>query len=244
VAERLAPLATLSSLPGHPDNGKAWAAMFDWIKEFVDQRREAPRQDDVVDAILHAEIDGRPITDEEVIGAIQLIILGGLETTSGALGMMVMRFARHPEIPEQLRREPDLLEEAVEELLRLDPPFIGIARTAIEDTEISGQPVRKGEKVLIYYAAANRDPAEFAEPDSFDPLRARKRHLAFGAGPHRCAGSNLARLNLRLALEAIVSRLRNIELDESGGPVQFHIAMNMAPLKVPIRFTPGPRDSA
>src|SRR5262249_49960734 len=241
VAREMGPLASIASLPGHPDSHAAFAAMFAWIREFVEERRQAPQRDDIVNALLHADIDGRPITDDEIIGVIQLIILGGLETTSGALGQMVMRFAHHPEIPDLLRRDPELLPAAVEELLRLDPPFICIARTAMEATGVAGQQIKAGEKVIIYYASANRDPAEFDQPDTFDPRRAHNRHLAFGAGPHRCAGSNLARSNLRVALEEILARLRNIQLDESNEPIEFHNAMNRAPRRVPIRFTPGPR---
>jgi cytochrome P450 len=95
--------------------------------------------------------------------------------------------------------------------------------------------------VLIYWAAANRDPSEFGCPADFDPHRATNRHLAFGAGPHRCAGSNLARLNLRIALEEIVTRLDDLRLQDGVEPLPFHSALNRAPLTVPITFTPGAR---
>jgi cytochrome P450 len=234
-------LATRASLPSNPDARECWQAMNDWINAFVGTRRSQPRRDDVVDAILHAEIEGRPITEEEVLGMILLLILGGLETTAGALGQFVMRFTREPEIPERLRREPDLIPTAVEELLRLEDPFVAIGRTVRHDTEIDGHVIGAGEKVLISWASANRDESEFPNPDVFDLDRERNRHISFGAGPHRCAGSNLARLNLRVAVHEIVQRLGDLALTVPEESVPFHTAFNRSPLSLPISFTPGPR---
>jgi cytochrome P450 len=233
-------MATAASDPTDPDRAAAWAGMYQWITDFLERRRAAPPRGDVVDAVLVAEIEGRPITEDEIIGIIQLLILGGLETTAGALGQAVIRFAREPAIPEQLRRDPSLVPAAVEELLRLDPPFIAIARTAMRDTEIGGQSIRAGDKVMIYWAAANRDDAEFACPAAFDLERRSNRHLSFGAGPHRCAGSTLARMNLRVAIEQLTQRLRDLALAPGAEPIAFHSALNRAPLAVPITFTPGP----
>lgn len=234
-------MATAASMPTHPRVRESWAGMYRWITGFVAERRAGPPRGDVVDAVLGARIDDRPITEEEVIGIIQLLILGGLETTAGALGQFVIRFAREPAIPALLRERPELIPDAVEELLRLEPPFIAIARTATCDTEVGGREIREGDKVLIYWAAANRDGDEFACPASFDPDRASNRHLSFGAGPHRCAGSNLARMNLRVAVQELVDRLDDIRLDESAGPISFHSVLNRAPLAVPITFAPRPR---
>ena len=191
--------------------------------------------------MLTADIDGRPITDQEIIGVIQLLILGGLETTTGSLGQFMIRFAHQPEIPALLRERPEIIPAAVEELLRLEPAFVAIARTATCDTEIGGHAIKQGEKVLISWASANRDEAEFPSAETFDPNRSTNRHLAFGAGPHRCAGSNLARLNLRVALEELVRRLDDVQLQEGAEPIPFHSALNRAPLTVPITFTPGSR---
>ena len=230
-----------ASDPTSADRPAAWATLNGWISDFVGQRRTAPRRDDVVDAILHAEIEGRPITEAEITGMIQLLILGGLDTTAGALGQFMLRFADDPEIPALLRRSPEILPSAIEELLRLDGPFIAIARTAMCDTEIGGQPIAEGDRVLIYWASANRDEAEFTCPHDFDPERERNRHLAFGAGPHRCAGSHLARMNLRIAVEQIVQRMDDVRLAGSADDITFHSVLNRMPLTVPITFTPGRR---
>ncbi|HEY7106169.1 MAG TPA: cytochrome P450 [Acidimicrobiia bacterium] len=238
--ERVTYLASKAGLPNDPDAAACWAGLSQWIRDFAEQRRREPARGDVVDAVLHADIEGRPITEDEVIGTLQLLVLGGLETTAGALGQMMIRFCRQPEIPALLRDKPELITDAVEELLRLDGPFIAIGRTATRDTEIGGHGIKEGEKVIIYWASANRDDAEFVDPDTFDLDRASNRHIAFGAGPHRCAGSNLARMNLRIALEELLPRLDDLAL-RPGAEIEFHSTFNRAPRAVPITFTPGPR---
>jgi cytochrome P450 len=230
--------ATAASLP---EGGRdAVMKLAGWIAGLIERRRAEGPRDDVVDAVLAAEIEGRPITLPEAIGTLQLLVLGGLETTAGVLGAAMMRFCEHPEIPALLRERPELIPAAVEELLRLDGSFVCIARTARHDAEIAGHQVAAGERVLMYWASANRDGAEFDDPDTFDPERFRNRHVAFGAGPHRCVGSNLARMNLRVAIEEIVNRLGDLRL-APGADIDFHSTFNRAPLTVPITFTPGPR---
>jgi len=241
--ERVNDWATLASLPTEEGCADARVALGTWIFELLARRREEGPRGDVVDAVLAAEIDGRPIDDIEAIGAVMLLVLGGLETTAGVLGMAMLRFCEHPEIPELLRARPDKIPDAVEELLRLDGSFICIGRTARHDTELGGRPVKAGERVMIYWASANRDEDEFDHPDSFDPDRLANRHIAFGAGPHRCAGSNLARMNLRIAVEELVRRLTDVRL-QPGAEITYHSSMNRAPLAVPITFTPGPRSTA
>jgi cytochrome P450 len=238
--EKVAYLASKSSTPHDPEARECWLGLYHWIKDFVRDRRAQPPRGDVVDAVLNARIDGRPISEDEIIGTVQLLILGGLETTAGALGLMFIRFCRQPEIPALLRGRPELIPRAVHELLRLDPPFVSVGRTAVRDAWLGGHPVREGDKVLIHWASANRDDAEFPDPDGFELDRERNRHLSFGAGPHRCAGSNLARLNLRVALEEVLRRLDDIRLRD-GADIRYHAGLTRSPLSLPITFTPGPR---
>jgi cytochrome P450 len=235
--------ATLASLPTEEKSAAARVALGTWIAQFLVRRREEAPRGDVVDAVLAADIDGRPIDDIEAIGSVMLLVLGGLETTAGVLGMAMLRFCEHPEIPELLRARPELIPDAVEELLRLDGSFICIGRTAREDTDLGGRPVPAGERVMIYWASANRDGDEFDRPDEFVLDRHANRHIAFGAGPHRCAGSNLARMNLRIAFEELVSRLHDVRL-RPGAEITYNSAMNRAPVAVPITFTPAPRSTA
>jgi cytochrome P450 len=233
---RLAELAMWASTPTHPRRAEGWQGMGEWISSFVAARRSTAPRGDVVDAVLAASIDGEPITDHEVLGVLQLLIFGGLETTAGALGEIMLRFCAEPAIPALLRAQPALLPDAVEELLRLHPPFVAVARTAVADTEVGRVRIAAGERVLVYWASANRDEDEFPCPHAFDLDRESNRHLAFGAGPHRCAGSNLARMNLRIALEELVARLDDLRLDDTAGPVHHHQVLNRSPVAVPITF--------
>lgn len=230
--------ATMASQTHLPESRDCLLKLAGWIARLVERRRAEGPRGDVVDAVMNAEIDGRPITREEMIGTLQLLVLGGLETTAGVLGAAMLRFCAHPEIPALLRERPDLIGPAVEELLRLDGSFVCIGRTARHDAQIDGHDVGAGERVIIYWASANRDEAEFPEPDAFDLARPVNRHVAFGAGPHRCVGSNLARMNLRIALAELVRRLTDIKL-EPGADIGYHSTFNRAPLSVPITFTPG-----
>lgn len=238
---RLSELSTGASNPTNPDMAACWKGLTDWIDDFLRERQKGPAHGDVVDAILAADIEGRAITYGEVRAIVLLLILGGLDTTTGALGHFMMRFCRQHEILELLRDKPELIPDAVEELLRLEGPFIAIGRTVGKETQLNGCPVAPGEKVLISWASANRDADEFPDPDSFDLDRGRNRHLAFGAGPHRCAGSHLARLNLRIAVEAMTQRILDPEVTVPEREIHFHSAFNRTPLNLPLKFRPGPR---
>jgi cytochrome P450 len=237
-------LATRASLTQEEGAHEALRTLARWIGGLIAARKaaeaagEAPHGD-VIDAVLAAEIEGRPITMPEAIGTIQLLILGGLETTAGVLGAAMLRFCEQPEILDRIREHPDQINDIVEELLRLDGSFICIGRTARHDTSFAGREIKAGERIIMYWASANRDEAEFDSPDDFNPDREQNRHIAFGAGPHRCVGSNLARMNLRVALDVVARRLRDIKL-APGADVGFHSTFNRAPLSVPITFSPGP----
>jgi cytochrome P450 len=234
-------LSTIASTPTTAEARDARKQMIMWITDFVERRRNEPPKGDVVDGVINATIDGREITQQEIIGIIQLLLFGGLDTTAGALGSIVIRFCREPELVALLREQPELIPEAVEELLRLEGPFIFIARRAMKDVEIGGQLIKEGDPVLLSWVSANRDENEFACPHAFDLDRASNRHIAFGAGPHRCAGSHLAKSNLRIAIEEIVNRMGDLRLAVPEGEIEFNSAFSRAPKSVPLTFTPGPR---
>jgi cytochrome P450 len=240
--DKVAQLAARASAPMDPKAGENWFALYTWIKGFIEQRRATAPRADVVDGLLRAEVDGQPLDESDIIGAVILLILGGLETTAGALGLIMIRLCRQPEIAERLRRHPASIPKAVEELLRLDSSFICIGRTATRDVEIGGNEIKAGDKVLLHWASANRDDDKFANGSDVDLDRTHNPHLAFGVGPHRCAGSNIARLNLRVALEEIVARLPDLRLRE-GAEIRYHSASTRSPLSLPITFTPGRRST-
>ncbi len=234
--EKVAYWAATSSIPQHPQAAEHGAALYGWIKDFIATRRTQPPRGDVVDAVSNAAVEGRPITEDEIIGSIQLIMLGGLETTAGVLGQMIIRFCRQPEIADLLRGRPELIPEGIQELMRLDPSFVAIGRYAVKDTELGGKTIKAGDRVLIHWASANRDGREFANPDEFD-LSRQNRHLSFGVGPHRCLGSNLAKMNMRIVLEEVLRRMDNIRLAD-GAEIRYHAALTRSPASVPITFTP------
>jgi cytochrome P450 len=238
--EKLAYLTSKSALPTDPESAACWAALADWVRDFIAQRRNQDPKGDLVDGVLAAEIDGRTLTEEEVIGTIQNLVIGGLKTTSTALGMMMIRFCRQPEIPALLRQQPEMVSKAVEELLRLDPPVSAVGRTAISDCEVGGQHIKPGDKIMMYWSSADRDEDEFPDPDTFDLGRTRNRHVTLGAGVHRCAGSNLARMNLRIALGELLSRLDDIQVEDEA-ELHYSLGVVRGLVSLPITFTPRRR---
>ncbi len=163
------------------------------------QRRDHPG-DDLISDLLAARVDGEPIPDLHVLGTAALTLIAGLDTTWSAIGASLWHLATHDQDRRRLVAEPEIMPFAVEELLRAYSP-VTMARIVTEDLEFQGCPMRAGDRVLLNFAAANRDPAMFDLPDRVDFDREQNRHVAFGAGIHRCAGANLARMELRVAIE-------------------------------------------
>ena len=149
--------------------------------------------------------------DDHILGTCNLMLVAGIDTTWSAIGSSLWHLAQHPEHRAQLRDDPDLWPSAIEELLRAYSP-VTMARIVTEDTEYAGCPMHEGDRVLMPFPAANRDPAVFEDPDEVRLDREGNRHLAFGSGIHRCAGSNLARLEMRAALQVFLERIPEFEL--------------------------------
>ena len=189
----------------------ARAELLDFFAEQVADRRANPRPDDLITTLFQATVDGEPVPDDHILGTCNLMLIAGIDTTWSAIGSCLWHFAQHPEHRDRLRVEPELWPIAVEELLRAYSP-VTMARIVTEDTEFEGCPMKAGDRVLMAFPAANRDPAAFDRADEVVLDRAANRHLAFGSGIHRCAGSNLARLELRVALQAFLERIEDFEL--------------------------------
>ncbi len=183
------------------------------IQFFVDalaSRRENPG-DDLISELLHTRIDGEPIEDSIIIGMCALMLIAGVDTTWSAIGSSIWHLATHPDDRRRLVNEPDLMPTAIEEFLRAYSP-VTMARRLLEDVEYKGCPMKAGERVLMNFPGANRDPAVFDRADEVILDREINRHVAFGAGIHRCAGSNLARMELRTSIETWLSRIPDFEL--------------------------------
>lgn len=190
--------------------------MFGYFGEMVAARRGDPR-DDIVSVLANAEVEGAPIPDFELLSYLALLVVAGNETTRNAASGGLLALVEHPEELAKLRAAPGLVAKATEETIRWTSPVIQFCRTPIEDFELHGQRVRAGESLCLFYASANRDAEWFDEPDRFRVDRARNPHVGFGIGEHFCLGANLARLEIRVALEQLVPRLESIEL---AGPFE------------------------
>ncbi len=175
----------------------------DFVVELIEHKRANPG-DDLSTLLVNAEIDGVPLTEQELHGYLKLLIAAGNETTRNALSRGVLALVDHPEQAESLRQNPEgLVDSAVEEIVRWTTPVIQFARTATEDVEVQGQTIRAGQHVGLWYGAANRDPRVFDEPYRFDIGRDPNEHLGFGHGAHFCLGANLAKWELRAAVRAL-----------------------------------------
>jgi cytochrome P450 len=184
------------------------------IKFFIEQlhdRKNNPRKDDLITSLLNSKPEGRNVDDSYVLGVCNLMLIAGVDTTWAAIGSCMWHLAQHPEHRNQLRDKPELWGTGVEELLRVYAP-VTMARIVDRDTEFKGCPMKSGDRVLIAFPAANRDPSKFENPNTVILDRNPNRHLAFGSGIHRCAGSHLARLELRIALQTWLERIPNFEL--------------------------------
>jgi cytochrome P450 len=160
--------------------------------------------------------DGRPLNRYEIVGIASLILGGGVETTTSAIGSGLVYLGRNPEGRQQLIDQPELIESAVEEVLRMWPPIASFGRHARKPVEVHGVEIPANDNVQMMLGAANRDPAQFPSPDEFIVDRTPNRHLTFTAGIHRCIGSNLARMQIRVALEEILARVPAYQLREEG----------------------------
>jgi cholest-4-en-3-one 26-monooxygenase len=177
------------------------------------RRAEGARGDDLTATLLRGELDGEPLTEQQLIGYLVLLLGAGNETTRNAISGGVQALLQHPEQRDRLCANPSLVHSAAEEILRWTSPVVQFARTALEDFELSGVTIRAGQDVGMFYPSANRDEEAFAEPYRFDVARRPNNHLAFGGyGAHFCLGANLARWELRAALRALVPVLPRLAL--------------------------------
>ena len=214
-----------------------------FFQRLIVEKRRRPG-DDLVSGLVAAELEGRRLSDEEILGFAMLLIAGGNETTEKLIANTVHQLARHPDQRARLIADPSLIPSAVEESLRFRCPTQYMVRATPCDYEVHGVTIRKGEQVVLLIGAANHDPRQFDAPECFDIDRSMERHLAFGFGVHFCLGARLARLEARVAMEEIHARLPDYEVDETGVSVVH--ATNVAGLAtLPIRFTPSrPRGAA
>jgi cytochrome P450 family 142 subfamily A polypeptide 1 len=199
------------------DAAQAFEEYVAYQRRVIADRRARPR-DDLVSILVHAEIDGERLDDEELVMEALLILIGGDETTRHVLSGGMYQLLLHPEQRATLARAPARIPTAVEEMLRWVSPIQNMARTAARDVELRGQRIRAGEKAILLYPSANRDAAVFADPFRFDVARTPNEHIAFGIGAHFCLGANLARLELRVLVEEVLRRMPDLALASEDPP--------------------------
>jgi cytochrome P450 len=217
--------------------------MADYVTALLRERRRSP-EDDLLTRLAMAEVDGERLTDVEILGFFQLLLSAATETTTNVIDNAVLCFLDHPAELARLRASPDLVPSAVEEVVRYRSPGQMMFRQTVRDVEMRGQVIPAGKFVLVMIGSANRDPAFFKDADRFDVGRDPNPHLGFGQGIHFCIGAPLARLESRVALADIVSRLHDIELADAA-PWEPRKALHVhGPARLPIRFRASRRAAA
>jgi cytochrome P450 len=205
-----------------------------YARNLVADRRVAPRDSatDIVSAILAAQVAGQPISEETAAGMVRLLISAGHNSTTSALGNALLYLTEHAEIQQQLRAEPGRLPIAIEELLRYETPVQAMPRYLREDTVVGERALHAGERVDMVYGSANRDEQAFEQADECLLERSPNRHLAFGHGIHTCLGANLARMEIRVALEQLLKRTRQFTMDGEATRPEYHrIGVNSLPVR-------------
>jgi cytochrome P450 family 142 subfamily A polypeptide 1 len=222
---------------------KAGGEYFSYAAGAIAERKTTPT-DDLLSILVHATIDGDRLTDEEIAHESLLILVGGDETTRHVITEGALALIEHPAERRKLQDDRGRLPIAVEELLRWVSPIKNMSRTATRDTELHGERIREGEKLLLLYPSANRDARVFRDPDVLDVERTPNHHVAFGGyGTHHCLGASLARLELRVMFEEVLRRMPDLELASEAPlplrPSNFIVGVE----EMPVRFTPSARSA-
>jgi len=213
--------------------GESGTKMFLYLWERIQEHKASPK-DDLITYLLNSKVDGQPVPEQHILGTCFLVLVAGIDTTWSSIGSAVWHLAQHPEHRKQLIENPALITNAIEEFLRAYSP-VTMARYVASDVEYNGCPMKEGDRVLMNFPAANRDPQKFENPHEVRLDRPVNPHIAFGVGIHRCAGSNLARMEMRISIETLLKRIPDFRLENpdvvtwAGGQVR-------GPRQMPILF--------
>ncbi len=233
VAFMATPKPTPEILLGSQD---ALLAMQQYFRDIYAKRRRDP-QDDLITALVKAELEGEKLTEEEMVSSCVTILIGGHETTTYLIANGMYVLLQHPDEFRRLLDNPDLAESATEEFLRYEGPFQRNRRIATRDVAIGDKTIKKDQLIMQFLGAANRDPAQFADPDALNITRSPNKHLAFGYGPHFCLGAPLARLEAPVAFRGLLARLKHIRLAHDD--LEWNSALFRGLKSLPIAFEPA-----
>jgi cytochrome P450 len=219
------------------ENAAAGMEFAGYLSKHLEARRENP-QNDLLTELVNGSIDGRPLLTEEMLGVAFFFLIAGHETTVGGITFLLWRLGLDPDLRQRIADDRSLIPKAIEESLRIDSPVLHLARTVTEDTVLGGAAMKAGDKVMVLYAAGNRDEEVFPDAATFDIDRANaKRHVAFSSGIHLCQGAGLARLEMRVVLEEVLDAIPDYAIETVG--VEFRGIQGVHSVKtMPVTFTP------
>jgi cytochrome P450 family 142 subfamily A polypeptide 1 len=219
--------------------GQAMGEYREYILARVAERRASGDDSDLIGTLVHAEVEGEKLDDESLVFETLLILIGGDETTRHVLSGGMEALLRRPEQWADLRADRSLLPGAIEEMLRWVSPIRNMCRMATRDTELRGQPIRQGQKLMLLYPSANRDEAAFEHPEQFDIRRSPNEHVAFGIGPHFCLGNRLARVELATMFDRLLDRMPDVHLADDG-PAPMRPANFVSGIEtLPVAYSPS-----
>ncbi|HEY7268540.1 MAG TPA: cytochrome P450, partial [Dehalococcoidia bacterium] len=197
--------------------GRASEELAAYFRGVIEERRQAPK-DDLISGLIEARDQGDHLSEDELVATCVLLLVAGNETTTNLVGNGMLALTDNPQQRQCLLDDPSLITTAVEELLRFDGPVQATSRVVIDDCEFRGKHFQKGQIAITFLGAANRDPAQFADPDNLDLARADNRHLGFGQGIHYCLGAPLARVEAQIAISSLLRRYPDLERDPAAAP--------------------------
>lgn len=236
VFQRWAQVDSLSPSQDTDSTQQMNREMHDYFSGLLEERRRSPRED-LITGLSTAEIDGERLSEHELVSFCILLLAAGQETTKNLIANFMLTMSDHPEDYAQLVREPGLLPTAIEEVLRYLPPVWFVMRQTTTEVELSGVRIPANQLVMPWMASANRDTAQFPNPEHFDIRRESNRHLTFGHGIHFCVGAPLARLEAKVALPMILEQLRDLQVVKSA-PIEIHAGIVFVIANLPMTFKP------
>lgn len=209
--------------------------MRDYLMAMVEERRREPRED-LISGLVAAELEGEKLTFEELLQMLILLLVAGNETTTNLIGNAMLELMAHPEALAEVQADPSLIPNALEEVLRINSPVQATVRRATRQVELTGKTIEPGQPVVVWLAAANRDPEQFPDPLAFDIHRAPNRHLSFGMGIHFCLGAPLARLEAKVAMEELLARATNFRRTTEGPLARVPTFIMRGAMAMPVAF--------
>lgn len=221
------------------DQIEGFSQLENYVRQLAVRRRGLPSDGGFIDSIRTGEVDGRPVTEEELIGIIQLMIVGGDDTAVHTIGNVLLELGRHHEIRDRLAADHSLMPAVLEEAIRHMPPAVSIMRTVTEDIELGGQQLKAGDRVILMWSSANRDETVFESPAEFQLGRENiRQHIAFGGGVHKCIGEWFARTIVSVAVERLLRRLPDLVVPPDVR-IDYRMGQSRGPSAVPVIFTAG-----